>query len=194
MLNLKQLKAEKPHPAQVVVELEKVEETLPDSAFKEPTPPPSALEAPQKPAPSESKRKKDDQPTEAEIQEQLEYLLFLGRHLDEPAGSIPNEEKYFRTTRALRNGELGDMKGLMREVPKEKLPEALKERAQAKAQAKSPAESQPKPDDGLPPGTIQGCAIKRPASNGRSDRDPARARNLVPRNNLSIASGAHSVG
>ncbi len=91
LLNLKQLKAEKPHPAQIVMDPEKVEETLPDSAFIEATPPQSTPEAPQKPAPSDRKRKKDDEPTEEEIQEQMEYLLCLGRHLNEPGRHNPRK-------------------------------------------------------------------------------------------------------
>jgi hypothetical protein len=178
LLNLKQLKAEKPHPAHIVVNLEKVEETLPRSAFKEPTPPQSASEAPQKPAPSERKRKKDDEPSSEEVQEQLEYLLCLGRHLNDPAGTVPKEEDFIRTTRALRAGELGDIGLLRRTIPIEKIPQALKELEEEKSQAESEAKSQVKShtksransDDRLPPGTIQGCTARRPQSERRHER------------------------
>lgn len=165
LLNLKQLKEEKPHPAQIVVNLERVEETLPRSAFKKPAPP-SASEAGQEPASSERKRKKGDEPTEEEIQEQMEYLLCMGRHLNEPAGTVPNREEFVRTTRALRAGELGDMKELMRHVPIEKLPEAIKECQQANS------------EEDLPPGTIQGSAGKRPQSERRPEKRQSERRNI----------------
>ena len=45
LLNLKQLKAEKPHPAHLIVDVEKFEETLPASAFAETAPPENDSEA-----------------------------------------------------------------------------------------------------------------------------------------------------
>ena len=162
LLNLKELKAEKPHPAQIVADPEKVEETLPDSPFIEAAPPQTDSAPPQKQPQSESKRKQDGEPTSEEVQEQLEYLLCLGRHLNEPAGTVPEKADFIRTTRALRAGELGDMKGLMQAIPKEKIPEALKEIAHEKPRAN--------PEDKLPPGTIQGCAAKRPQSERRPER------------------------
>ena len=92
LLNLKQLKAEKPHPAHLVVDLENVEETLPESAFVEAALPETTLESPRKQPQSERKRKKDDEPSEEQTQHLLEELLLLGQHLDAPYGSVPELE------------------------------------------------------------------------------------------------------
>lgn len=144
--NLKQMQAEKPHPAQVVVELDKVEETLPESAFAQPAPPETDSEPGRKRTQSESSRKKDNQPTPEEIQEQVDYLVFLGKHLDDPVGEFPNEQEFIRLDRALREGALGDVDRIMRETPKDEIEEKLRGRTKRKS------------SDSLPPGTIQACA------------------------------------
>ena len=139
LLNLKQLKAEKPHPAHLIVDVEQFEETLPASAFAETAPPENDSEALRKRSQSERSRQKEDDAAEAEIQKHLEYLLFLGKHLDDPGETYLDEDAYFR------------------------LKEALRERANAKAPSeesfvkKAPAKS----NESLPPGTIQACAARK---------------------------------
>jgi hypothetical protein len=149
LLNLKQLKAEKPHPAQVVIDVKKFEETLPESAFAQIAPPETDSDPSRKQPQSERKRRKEGEPTDQEVQEQMDYLIFLGKHLDEPAHEFPNEAEFTRMDRALREGALGNVAEMMQKIPKEKIPEALKE-AKELAQANAKA--------GFPPGTIQGCA------------------------------------
>lgn len=102
LLNLKQLKAEKPLPAAVVVDIDKLEETLPESAFTQTAPPEAASEPPRKQPKSADHRKDEGQPTEEETQEMLDYADFLGKHLNAPAGSIPDEETFIRLRRAQR--------------------------------------------------------------------------------------------
>jgi len=75
--NLRQLAAETPQPSQVVVDLDTVDQTPLEAA-------PSPVSAPQK-----ATRKKNDEVSEEECQRQLDYLLELGRNLDEPADA-PN--------------------------------------------------------------------------------------------------------
>ena len=82
--NLRQLNAETPPPSQVVIDLDKVADNPVDLN-------PQAAKA--KPETAAKKSKKDDgKPSEAEIQRQLDYLLCLGKHLDEPAGENPELE------------------------------------------------------------------------------------------------------
>ena len=77
--NLRQLNAETPQPSQVVVDLDKVDETPLELS---PSPQnPQKTSNPQKAA----TRKKNDEPTEEETQHMLDYLIELGKHLDEPA-------------------------------------------------------------------------------------------------------------
>jgi hypothetical protein len=153
LLNLKQLKAEKPLPAQVIVDLEEIEQTLPESAFTElapsETPSETPSESPRQQPQSEKSRKKANEPTPEEVQEQMDYLIFLGKHLDEPAHEFPTHDEFIRMDRALREGALGDIGEVMRTIPKEKIEETLRGKPKQKS------------DSDLPPGTIQACmAVK----------------------------------
>ena len=92
--NLKQMKAETPQPAQIVVDLDQLAQTplemVPtDNAQRSDR----NSEDARKPTRSKRGRRKDGEPSEEEIQRDLEYLLALGRHLDEPAGSVPEVEQ-----------------------------------------------------------------------------------------------------
>jgi hypothetical protein len=145
LLNLKQLKAEKPHPAQLIIDLKEIKQTLPESAFTELAPFETTSESPRKQPQSEKSRKKANPPTPEEVQEQMDYLIFLGKHLDEPADEFPSEGEFIRMDRALREGALGDVGEVMRRIPKDKIEKTLR------------GKTKEKPDNALPPGTIQAC-------------------------------------
>jgi hypothetical protein len=86
--NLKHMSEEKPQPAQVVVDLDRVAETPLETELNANA---QASEAKSQSANQKPRNKKKDknEPSEEEIQRQLDYLLMLGRHLDDPAGSVP---------------------------------------------------------------------------------------------------------
>jgi len=81
--NLRQLNAETPAPSQVVTDLDKVVENQVDLN-------PQAAQAQPEIAPKKSK-KDDGKPSEAQIQRQLDYLICLGKHLDEPYDKLNPE-------------------------------------------------------------------------------------------------------
>lgn len=90
--NLKRIEAEKPQPAEVVVDLDKLADT------PLPMTPPSrnGSSEPSQSQPSKSSRKKNGEPSEEQIQRQLDYLLYLGQHLADPAGTDPEIERLRR--------------------------------------------------------------------------------------------------
>ena len=184
-LNLKQFKAEKPHPAHVVVEAESVQETLPASAFLEPAPPDADSEPSRNKSErnrSERKRGKESELSDEELQDQLDYLLHLGRHLDDPADGAPTEESVMRTARGIRNGDYGDVAAMMKKFPQEILPEAIQEakalrrkkeseqESQQESQSENENESQTKARPRIPPGSIHASAIRRPNFERRAER------------------------
>jgi len=95
--NLKRMSEENAQPAQVVVDLDKVAET------------PLELASPSGNASKSQNqktrlRKKDGEPSEEEIQRQLDYMLMLGQHLDDLPGTDPELERL----RKLAEGEADD--------------------------------------------------------------------------------------
>ncbi len=91
--NLKHMKAEKPRPEQLVVDLDRVA-NLPFEPEPPPAEPPQLSSAvAQSSTYPKRKRNKPGQYSEEEIQAELEHLLAIGRHLDEPAGSVPEVEE-----------------------------------------------------------------------------------------------------
>ena len=82
--NLRQLNAETPQPSQVVTDLDKVAENPVDLN------PPASQAKPE--TTTRKSKKDDDKPSEAHTQRMLDYLLCLGKHLDEPAGENPEVE------------------------------------------------------------------------------------------------------
>jgi len=99
--NLKQMKAEKPQPAQVVVDLDQVAETLLEAATTTPEPAERSPEDAHPLTQATRQRRKNGEPSEQEIQRQREYLLTLGEHLDDPAGTV---EQMLRAKRAAEAG------------------------------------------------------------------------------------------
>jgi hypothetical protein len=91
--NLKQMKAETPQPAQIVVDLDKLAETPLETAPAPNQQPVSSSAVPQNATRPKRKRNKPGEQSEEEIQAELNYLLTLGRHLDAPAGSVPEVEQ-----------------------------------------------------------------------------------------------------
>ena len=92
LMNLKQFQGEKPQPAQIVVDPEALEETMPEPERVLAAPAPlteaAAPEAPKKPALSARARKElEELEKEALIQDQLDYLMHIGNHLDDPCES-----------------------------------------------------------------------------------------------------------
>lgn len=75
--NLRQLNAETPRPSQVVVDLDQVADTP-----LEPEVAPSDAKAPT--SNRKTNNRKKDKPSEEETQRWLDYLIELGKHLDEP--------------------------------------------------------------------------------------------------------------
>jgi len=110
--NLKQMKAEKPQPAQLVVDLDKLSETpleiVPTDNAQRSN---HDSEDAQKPIRSKPGRKKDGEPSEEQIQRDLEYLLNLGEHLDDPAETAEEVLKAKRAAQA-RNAEAESDDGL----------------------------------------------------------------------------------
>jgi len=129
--NLKQLNAETPRPSQVVTDLDEVIDAPLEAE-------PSAEQYPK--ASTQTSRKKKDEPSEAEIQRQLDYLLCLGRNLDEPAETFNPELKKLEI--------LADTKDEDMQALSEKIDHATQELEAKKKQ---------EPDGNLPPGTIQAC-------------------------------------
>ena len=82
--NLRQLNAETPQPSQVVTDLDKVADTPVDLNPQANQPQPETA--------ARKSKKDDDEPSEAHTQRMLDYLLCLGKHLDEPAGENPEVE------------------------------------------------------------------------------------------------------
>jgi len=82
--NLRQLNAETPQPSQVVTDLDQVVDNQVDLN-------PQAIQAKSEAA-SKKSRKDDGKPSEAHTQRMLDYLLCVGKHLDEPAGENPEIE------------------------------------------------------------------------------------------------------
>jgi len=80
--NLRQLNAETPQPSQVVVDLDQVLDTTVDVA-----PSPQQSDDSQK----QNSRRKNDEPSEEEIQRQIECLVGLGKQFDDPEGGDPKE-------------------------------------------------------------------------------------------------------
>ena len=78
--NLRQLNAETPQPSQVVVDLDQVLDTTVDVA-----PSPQQSDDSQK----QNSRRKNDEPSEEEIQRQIECLVGLGKQFDDPEGGDP---------------------------------------------------------------------------------------------------------
>lgn len=98
--NLKQMKAEKPQPAQVVVDLDTVAET--------PLEAPAANEQAER-SPQDSQRSTQSQCTSKkkgepwqEVRLDAEYFLTLGEHLDDPAGTV---EQVLKAKRAAEAGK-----------------------------------------------------------------------------------------
>ena len=91
--NLKQMKAETPQPAQIVVDLDQLAETPLETAPAPNQQPESSSAVPQNATRPKRKRNKPGEQSEEEIQAELNYLLTLGRHLDAPAGSVPEVEQ-----------------------------------------------------------------------------------------------------
>ena len=91
--NLKQMKAETPQPAQIVVDLDQLAKTPLETAPAPNQQPESSSPAPQNATRPKRKRNKPGEQSEEEIQAELNYLLTLGRHLDAPAGSVPEVEQ-----------------------------------------------------------------------------------------------------
>ena len=83
--NLRQLNAEMPQPSQVVIDIDTVAETPLEVN-------PEASQTKPESAPTKSGKEKKDKPSEAHTQRMLDYLLCLGKHLDEPAGENPEVE------------------------------------------------------------------------------------------------------
>ena len=149
--NLKQLNAEAPQPSQVVVDYDQVLDATVETA-----PSPETNPNPQKP----NGRKKNDQPSEAEIQRQLDYLLCLGQHLDEPAATFNPELKKLQI---LADTKDEDMAALSEKI------EQVTQELEAKKNQKS--------DSNLPPGTIQAC-IGTQRIDKRGIGTPRHERNL----------------
>jgi hypothetical protein len=151
LMNLKMMQAEKPHPARLAVDTGKYVEMMPkpepESAPVAPPAPPVAPEVSTRTKSSSERKRKKDEPTEEEIQKQLEYLLFVGRHLDDPGDTVPGEEDYHRLKDAVRQVTGND-------PPEEKIEELKKYVAKA-------------PSPKLPPGSIQASAIQASALNSR---------------------------
>jgi len=100
-MNLKQMKAEKPQPAQIVVDTEKIEKSMPPPKPVESAPQLQAnVEPPKKPASSVRSRNKKSSVSEEDLQLQLEYFLELGKHLDAPGGTMPDMETFMRLKKA----------------------------------------------------------------------------------------------
>ncbi|HVM92160.1 MAG TPA: hypothetical protein VMT67_05070 [Terriglobales bacterium] len=144
LMNLKMLQAEKPHPARLAVDAQKCEEMMPEPE-PEPAPvpepaPPATPAVSEKPVTKSKYKNRRDDPDEQEIEKNLEYLIFMGRHLNDPAGSIPEEEEYHRLREVVREitGNPDDPPEHEIEGIKQKLAEQL--------------------DPKLPPGSIQACA------------------------------------
>lgn len=103
LMNLKYLQAEKPQPARLVVELDKFEETMPEPvAEPEPAPQAAVPAASESAKPRAATKAEKNQAHEDEVEKQLEYLIFLGRHLDDPGGTVPDEAEYHRLKDAIR--------------------------------------------------------------------------------------------
>ncbi|HTR24886.1 MAG TPA: hypothetical protein VMI10_12980 [Terriglobales bacterium] len=135
LMNLRMLQAEKPHPARLAVDARKCEEMMPKP---EPEPaPPAAPAASDKPAAKSRYKHKRDDPDEQEVEKQLEYLIFMGRHLNDPAGSVPEEAEYHRLKESVRQ--------ILGEDPPEEEIEGVK---QVLEESRNPK---------LPPGSIQAC-------------------------------------
>ncbi len=97
--NLKQMKTETPQQSHMVVDLDRVAETPLETA------PALALEEPTEcfSAPHGAKRKrKPGEQSEEEIQAEINYLLVLGGHLDDPAGSGGEVEEARRAADDIR--------------------------------------------------------------------------------------------
>jgi hypothetical protein len=84
--NLRQLNAETPQPSQVVTDFDKLAENTVDLN-------PQAVPAKPETATKKSKKDEDDKPSEAHTQRMLDYLLYLGKHLDTPVGEDPEIER-----------------------------------------------------------------------------------------------------
>jgi hypothetical protein len=84
--NLRQLNAETPQPSQVVIDLDSV---LESSVDVNPQANPDKSET----SPKKSK-KKEGEPSEEETQRMLDYLICLGKNLDEPCDKIIPELEY----------------------------------------------------------------------------------------------------
>jgi hypothetical protein len=150
LMNLRMLQTEKPHPAQLTVEPDRCEETMPEPEA-DPAPvatPVAAEEKPKRLTAAERKAEKDAV-HEAEIEKQLEYLLFIGRHLDDPADTVTDEKEYHRLKEVIRQlpCNSADAHRLDKEV--EDIKEAINK-----------ARNQDNPDAHLPPGTIQARAAR----------------------------------
>jgi hypothetical protein len=91
--NLKQMKAETPQPAQIVVDLDQLAETPLETAPAPNQQPESSSAVPQNATRPKRKRNKPGEQSEEEIQAELNYLLTLGRHLDAPYGTVPEVEQ-----------------------------------------------------------------------------------------------------
>jgi hypothetical protein len=91
--NLKQMKAETPQPAQIVVDLDQLAETPLETAPAPNQQPESSSAVPQNATRPKRKRNKPGEQSEEEIQAELNYLLTLGRHLDAPHGTVPEVEQ-----------------------------------------------------------------------------------------------------
>src|ERR1039457_4958504 len=98
--NLKHMKAEAPEPAQIVVDLDQVKKTPLETA-PAPIQQPERSPAVRSASNSKRNRRKEGEPSEEEIQRDLEYLLTLGEHLDDPAGTV---EQVLKAKRAAEAG------------------------------------------------------------------------------------------
>jgi hypothetical protein len=146
--NLRQLNAETPQPSQVVVDEDQVLDATVETAPNPQTNPDSQKQ-------NIGKSNKKREPSEAEIQRQLDYLLYIGQHLDEPAGNDPEEE----TLKILADTKDEDMEALQENI------HSLTNELEAEFEAKR----EQKPDGNLPSGTIQACI-----STSRNERNLRR--------------------
>ena len=87
--NLKRMEAERPQPAEIVVD----PDNLPETPVLLTAPSASASGKASESLPPKSSRKKNGEPSEEKVQRQLDYLLYLGQHLNDAAGSDPEIER-----------------------------------------------------------------------------------------------------
>ena len=157
LMNLKMFQAEKPHPARLAVDAQKCEEMMPEPEPEpEPVPvtapdpaPPAAPAASEKPVTKSKYKNRRDDPDEQEVEKNLEYLIFMGRHLNDPHGSLPEEEEYHRLKKVVR-----EITGNPNDPPEEEI-EGIKQKL-----------AEPR-NEKLPPGSIQACAAEPEARRRR---------------------------